>query len=76
MNSQIQAFEDQAGVPFRREVLDPFGDEMVSFSFLDTDSSTLDDFNNANPTFYAVSLDILARFGNRGFGSSGAITTG
>lgn len=56
MNAQIQAFEDQAGVPFRRDVLGSFGDEMVSFSFLDTDSSTLDDFNNANPTFYAVSL--------------------
>ena len=56
MNSQIQAFEDQAGVPFRRDVLGSFGDEMVSFSFLDQDAKTANDFENANPSFYAFSL--------------------
>jgi hypothetical protein len=56
MNSQIQAFEDQAGVPFRRDVLGSFGDEMVSFSFLDQDAKAANDFENANPSFYAFSL--------------------
>ncbi len=52
MNSQIQAFEDQAGVPFRRDILGSFGDEMVSFSFLDQDAKIANDFENANPSFY------------------------
>ena len=56
MNSQIQAFEDQAGVPFRRDVLGSFGDEMASFSFLDQNAKTANDFENANPSFYAFSL--------------------
>jgi hypothetical protein len=56
MNSQIQAFEDQAGVPFRRDVMGSFGDEMVSFSFLDPEAKTADDFDNANPSIYAISL--------------------
>jgi hypothetical protein len=56
MNSQIQAFEDQAGVPFRRDVMGSFGDEMVSFSFLDPEAKTTDDFDNANPSIYAISL--------------------
>ena len=56
MNSQIQAFEDQAGVPFRRDVMGSFGDEMVSFSFLDQEAKTADDFDNANPSIYAISL--------------------
>ncbi|MBT3668107.1 MAG: hypothetical protein HN548_11575 [Opitutae bacterium] len=56
MNSQIQAFEDQAGVPFRQDVMGSFGDEMVSFSFLDVNAKTADDFENANPSIYAISL--------------------
>ena len=37
VNSQIQAFEDQIGVPFRKNVLGSLGDDMVSFSRLNTD---------------------------------------
>jgi hypothetical protein len=37
VNSQIQAFEDQIGVPFRKNVLGSLGDELVSFSRLNTD---------------------------------------
>ncbi|MBT3637660.1 MAG: hypothetical protein HN531_12020 [Opitutae bacterium] len=37
VNSQIQAFEDQIGVPFRKNVLGSLGDDIVSFSRLNTD---------------------------------------
>lgn len=37
VNSQIQAFEDQIGVPFRRNVLGSLGDDLVSFSRLNAD---------------------------------------
>ena len=37
VNSQIQAFEDQIGVPFRKNVLGSLGDDVVSFSRLNAD---------------------------------------
>jgi hypothetical protein len=37
VNAQIQAFEDQIGVPFRKNVLGSFGDDIVSFSRLNAD---------------------------------------
>jgi hypothetical protein len=37
VNSQIQAFEDQIGVPFRKNVLGSLGDDIVSFSRLNAD---------------------------------------
>jgi hypothetical protein len=37
VNSQIQAFEDQIGVPFRKNVLGSLGDEIVTFSRLNSD---------------------------------------
>lgn len=37
VNSQIQAFEDQIGVPFRKNVLGSLGDDIVSFSRLNKD---------------------------------------
>ena len=37
VNSQIQAFEDQIGVPFRKNVLGSLGDDLVSFSRLNAD---------------------------------------
>jgi hypothetical protein len=37
VNSQIQAFEDQIGVPFRKNVLGSLGDDIVSFSRLNMD---------------------------------------
>ena len=37
VNSQIQAFEDQIGVPFRKNVLGSLGDDLVSFSRLNKD---------------------------------------
>ena len=37
VNSQIQAFEDQIGVPFRKNVLGSLGDDAVSFSRLNAD---------------------------------------
>ena len=37
VNSQIQAFEDQIGVPFRKNVWDPLGTTLVSFSRLNAD---------------------------------------
>ena len=55
MNSQIQAFEDQAGVAFRRDVLGSFGDEVATFGLLEK-VKDLDDFDSVNSTFYAISL--------------------
>ena len=37
VNAQIQAFEDQIGVPFRKNVLGSLGDDIVSFSRLNAD---------------------------------------
>lgn len=37
VNSQIQAFEDQIGVPFRKNVLGSLGDDLVSISRLNAD---------------------------------------
>ena len=37
VNSQIQAFEDQIKVPFRKNVLGSLGDDLVSFSRLNAD---------------------------------------
>jgi hypothetical protein len=37
VNSQIQAFEDQIGVPFRKNVLGSLGDDIISFSRLNAD---------------------------------------
>ena len=56
MNSQIQAFEEQAGVAFRRDVLGSLGDEAVSFSLLNGKAKTIEDFEKANPSFYGISL--------------------
>lgn len=56
MNSQIQAFEEQAGVAFRRDILGSLGDEVMSFSLLSGKAKTIDDFENANPSFYGISL--------------------
>ena len=56
MNSQIQAFEDQAGVAFRRDVLGSFGDEVATFGLLEKELKDLDDLDTVNPTFYAISL--------------------
>jgi hypothetical protein len=56
MNSQIQAFEEQAGVAFRRDVLGSLGDEVMSFSLLSGKAKTIEDFEKANPSFYGISL--------------------
>ncbi|MBT5915845.1 MAG: hypothetical protein HOH60_05775 [Opitutae bacterium] len=56
MNSQIQAFEEQAGVAFRRDVLGSLGDEVMSFSLLSGKGKTIEDFEKANPSFYGISL--------------------
>lgn len=56
MNSQIQAFEEQAEVAFRKDVLGSLGDEVMSFSIVNGQVKTFEDFEKVNPTFYGISL--------------------
>ena len=44
VNSQIQAFEEQAGVAFRRDILGALGNEAFSFSLLPGKVKTMEDF--------------------------------
>ena len=58
VNSQIQAFEDQIGVPFRKNVLGSLGDDVVSFSRLNADWTKNVSYQLTSPTsdVYAISL--------------------
>jgi hypothetical protein len=71
VNSQIQGFEDQIGVPFRKNVLGSLGDEFVTISQLNPDwtdnlgqffsegkNDELEELTESSPTneVYAISL--------------------
>jgi hypothetical protein len=71
VNSQIQGFEDQIGVPFRKNVLGSLGDEFVTISQLNPDwtdnlgqffsedrNGELEELTESSPTneVYAISL--------------------
>jgi hypothetical protein len=55
VNSQIQAFEEKAGVAFRRDVLGTLGDEVFSFSLLPAKIKSIDDFEKSSD-FFGISL--------------------
>ena len=55
VNSQIQAFEEKAGVAFRRDVLGTLGDEAFSFSLLPAKIESIEDFGKSSD-FFGISL--------------------
>ena len=55
VNSQIQAFEEKAGVAFRRDVLGTLGDEAFSFSLLPAKIESIEDFEKSSD-FFGISL--------------------
>ena len=55
VNSQIQAFEEKAGVALRRDVMGTLGDEAFSFSLLPAKIKTIEDFENSSD-FFGISL--------------------
>jgi len=55
VNSQIQAFEEQAGVAFRKDIIGALGNEAFSFSLLPGKVKTMDDFEK-NSDFFGISL--------------------
>lgn len=55
VNSQIQAFEEQAGVAFRRDILGSLGNEAFSFSLLPGKVKTIKDFEKTSD-FFGISL--------------------
>jgi hypothetical protein len=56
LNSQIQAFEDQAKLSFRKDLFGSLGDEGASFSYLNLSASGEVDLNNPSSALYAISL--------------------
>ena len=55
VNSQIQAFEEQAEVAFRRDILGSLGNEAFSFSLLPGKVKTIKDFEKTSD-FFGISL--------------------
>ncbi|MDG1324162.1 MAG: hypothetical protein P8P49_00230 [Opitutales bacterium] len=55
VNSQLQAFEEKAGVAFRRDVLGSLGDEVFSFSLLPGKIKSIEDFDKSSD-FFGISL--------------------
>lgn len=56
LNSQIQAFEDQAKLSFRKDLFGSLGDEGASFSYLNLSASGEVDLSNPSSALYAISL--------------------
>ena len=56
LNSQMQAFEDQAKLSLRKDLFGSLGDEGASFSYLNLSASGEVDFNKPSSALYAISL--------------------
>ena len=56
VNSQIQAFEEQAKLSLREDLFGSMGDEILSLSFLNQSTSGEIDMESPSSTIYAISL--------------------
>ncbi len=56
LNSQIQAFEDQAMLSLRKDLFGSLGDEGVSISYLNLSAFGEVELNNPSSALYAISL--------------------
>lgn len=56
VNSQIQAFEEQAKLSLREDLFGSMGDEILSLSYLNQSTSGEIDMENPSSTIYAISL--------------------
>ena len=56
VNSQIQAFEDQAKLPLRKDLFGSMGDAMLSLTYLNQSTSGEIDVEGHSTSIYAISL--------------------